>query len=91
MRAELEAMLQQMKDLLERQEAAAATPVTVVVRREGRLHNVSGSGADPVSGWVEGVCAMVSAQRLADKETTDYLISDEEADSQAGRGGQSSM
>ena len=79
-----------MKDLLERREAAASAPVTAVVQRERRLH-VSGSGADPVSDWVEDVCAMVSAQRLAEKETTDYLISHEEGDSQARRGGLSAI
>jgi len=65
--------------------------VTVVVQREGRLHNVSGSGADPVSDWAEGARAVISAQGLAEKETTDYLIFHEEGDSQVRRRGQSSI
>jgi len=74
-RAELEAMRQQMKDLLEKQEAAAATPVTVVVQRERRLRNFSGSGADPVNDWIEDARAMISAQGLTAREAADYLVS----------------
>ena len=42
-----DAIRQQMTDLLEKQEAAAAAPMTVVVR------NFSGSGADPVNDWID--------------------------------------
>jgi len=75
MRAELEARRQQMKDLLEKQEAAAATPVTVVVQRERRLRSFSGSGADPVNDWIEDARAMISAQGLTAREVADYLVS----------------
>ena len=73
-RDELETMRQQLKNLLEQKESASA-PVTVVVQRERRLRNFSGSGAETVTEWIEDAHAMISAQGLTGKEAADYLLS----------------
>ena len=73
-RDELETKRQQLKNLLEQKENASA-PVTVVVKRERRLRNFSGSEAETVTEWIEDAHAMISVQVLTGKEAADYLLS----------------
>ena len=47
----------------------------VVVQRERRLRNFSGSGAETVTEWIEDAHAVISAQDLTGKEAAEYLLS----------------
>ena len=60
-RNELETMRQQLKE-------SASKPVTVVVQRERRLRNFSGSGAETVTEWMDDAHAMISAHGLQEKK-----------------------